>query len=388
MLGRSKRAKGVTDKTTKIVEREVTFMVDPQADFISLVKHGANQEPFLVIKTKKKGEDSMQGRIIQRIIISKELPDAEADAFLAKVKTDDEKDYDGFLAYDQVNKELCDPESFGGVKLDKEGKVFAVTAMLKDGAVIKDLDKVVPETEMDVVFKEPVPWNIHYDIVDEMYAMQNAMMGTLNQSQSDIAWKKKVAQKAITYFRDFVGMALDNFTIDPVMLGVALEAKSTVKSVREVSIDSTVFDSAKEAAMKLKEELEKLTTIQKKEEAMEHLFESKEQVAEFISDTLAGIEKKRSEDEVALKSRKESEDAAASEKAKQDEVIRSLAASIMTLTEKVERMSTVLPASTAADAAADGEEAEAGKKAADEKAKAATGKESVFKGAFLRGALY
>ena len=135
--------KSSSSKTTKVVEQSVTFLTDPQIQFVSLVKHGANQEPFLVIKSRKGGSEDMSGRIVQRVIISKDLPEATAEEFLRHVKVNDEKEYDGFLAYDQVDKALCDPDSFTGMKLDAAGKVFAVTAKLLDDQILKSAEGIM-----------------------------------------------------------------------------------------------------------------------------------------------------------------------------------------------------------------------------------------------------
>ncbi len=43
---------------TEMMEKEVTFLVDVDPLFVSLVKHGANQQPFRVIKEEK--EDMVQ----------------------------------------------------------------------------------------------------------------------------------------------------------------------------------------------------------------------------------------------------------------------------------------------------------------------------------------
>ena len=41
------------------VEKEIDFLVDVDPQFVSLVRHGANQQPFRVIKSETEGGDSV-----------------------------------------------------------------------------------------------------------------------------------------------------------------------------------------------------------------------------------------------------------------------------------------------------------------------------------------
>ena len=60
-----------TEKKTKIVEKDVDYMVDPSASFVSLVTHGANGEPFFLVKSKDKTLPA--GLVVQRVIVPKSL---------------------------------------------------------------------------------------------------------------------------------------------------------------------------------------------------------------------------------------------------------------------------------------------------------------------------
>ena len=130
-----------TKKKTKIVEKDVDYMVDPSAAYVSLVTHGANGESFLVVKSKDKNLPS--GMVVQRVIVPKSLDKEEADQLLEKFNVEDEQDYPTHLAYNQIALDRCESDSFHVIKMDDDGKLMAVVGKLKDVDDVKGEDEVV-----------------------------------------------------------------------------------------------------------------------------------------------------------------------------------------------------------------------------------------------------
>ena len=280
--------KKVKDMTTKILEKDVTFMHDTTVNFVSLVRQGANNESFVVIKEVKGGDEDMPKRIIQRVIVSKNLAENELDKVLKIFKTDDELDYEGYLAYDQIKLDLCNKESIDALKLNKEGTAFAVTATLLDEEVLKEYTEVVEEETLKEASKEAVPWAIKDVIADEMYSMTSIIRGALGQANSKVEWQKSTIKEAIENFNSFVEVIMDNFA-ELVSTKEAQEAFA--KAEKDASIAATTITEVKEKLDELVISIAELKTTgvikgTKEDIQMEKLFESKKELGEFIASSV------------------------------------------------------------------------------------------------------
>ncbi len=364
--------KEVKEKTTEVHQKEVVLLVEPTASFVSLVKHGANGESFFIVKSKKDKDSNSAEKVIQRIILSKDLEDDDQEKVLRKMKTDHKSEYDTFNAYDQVAKEDCESGSFETVQIDKKGKVFAVLANLTEEATIKAA-KDGPAVEVASVEKVLVPWEVEDKILDEIWALERIMYGILSQESSEFEWQKSTLKEAVKNFASFMEVYLDS--ID----GETIKAAFVGKSPKEKG----VVQIPKEMETKLVELTEMLTTLTKaqqmtkEEKNMDQLFETKDQVKEFI---IACINEVVSEKAKTAQSVKAAEDAA-SEKKTMQETLASVAETMKALKEDVDTLKGKTPVRKADGAGDDDPLTKKSDGNADDAKK--TAEENVFKGLFF-----
>lgn len=132
-------------------EKEVVFLVEPEAQFVSLVTRGANRVPFKVIKSDNK-EKPM--RVVQSIIAPADLSRED----LLKIFGEDLKEvvkFDKatgtkFKNYEQIPRDAFDENSFELVKLTDD--IMAVCGSLKDdsGFISKIFKKTKQEKGIEV----------------------------------------------------------------------------------------------------------------------------------------------------------------------------------------------------------------------------------------------
>ena len=368
--------KEVTEKTTEVHQKEVTLLVDPRASFVSLVKHGANGESFFIVKTKKDGESTGVEKVIQRIILSNELTEEDEKKVLNKMKTDLVSEYDTFKAYDQVAKEDCEPGSFETVQIDKKGKVFAVLANLTEGAAAK-ASEGGPIQEMATVEKVLVPWEVEDKILDEIWAVERIMYGILSQERSEFEWQKSTLKEAVRNFASFIDVYLDS--ID----GETIKAAFVGKSPREKGL-LTIPEDMSDKLVELTGMLTKLTEAKqttKEEKNMDQLFETKDQVKEFIVACIDAYVSEKAQTEKSTKAR----DAEAAAKKEMQETLASVAETMKALKDDVDILKGKTPERKADET---GDDPAARTKSApaddeDDNGMAVDKKNDVFKGLFF-----
>ena len=290
-------------KTTKIVEQDIDYMVDPSASFVSLVSHGANGESFFVVKSKGKDEN----RVIQRVIVPKSLDKKEADALLEKFSTEDERDFPSHLAYDQIPVDQCVPDSFQVVKLNKAGTLFGVVGELANPEKVKSISK---SDNKEVALKQ-IDSNTRWDISDESYAMERLIMSVAYQSKADTGWQKATMLMAVDNFKSFLETAL-----------ASVDAKSLVSS-------RGVIDD-------IKKEMKTNTQIQ--EEPMEI---DEKKLTDVVRKCLDDVIAEKASDAEAKKAR---EDKAKSEKDFKDSVNK-MVETVADLAKRLEAIESSAPAS-------------------------------------------
>ena len=182
-------------KKTKIVEKDVDYLVEPSASFVSLVPHGANGEPFYVVKSADK-----EPLVVQRVIVPKTLETKEADELLKSFKTDDEQDFPSYLTYTQVPADQIEEAS---VKVIKMGDLMAVVGSLKDTDKMQSIAGAEGE-----VFKE-LDMETRWDMGDQLYCLETLIMSTASQVNADAKWQKDTIMTALSNFTSFVSAAME-----------------------------------------------------------------------------------------------------------------------------------------------------------------------------------
>lgn len=146
-------------KEVQITQREetVTFLADPDITYVSLVRHGANNTPFRIVKSHKGGS---MGKIIQAVMVPK---DSEIDiqTLMGKdIRSDIVEEEGDHKYYVQVEKSACIPDSKSLVLVDKEKQIYAVTYELvaEKDPVQKDT-KAIPFSAHGKVGTSTATWD-------------------------------------------------------------------------------------------------------------------------------------------------------------------------------------------------------------------------------------
>ena len=134
-----------TDKKGSLAtkrEAVVTFLKDPMVSFVSLVKYGANNTPFRVVKSNKGG--SLMGKVIQAIMVPKDSAVDVKKLMGADIRDDVVTEEGSYKMYEQVEKSAVDLASKSLVVVDPNEHVYAVTYdLLVDKKTIQILQKDV-----------------------------------------------------------------------------------------------------------------------------------------------------------------------------------------------------------------------------------------------------
>lgn len=197
-----------------ITEGDVTFMKDVEVEFVSLVSHAANRQPFKVIKGEVKGDNEMAKQAIYSVLVSKDVTEEKlqeitgAHGISTEQKVADE--LEGYDVYKQVADEEVDLETRKMAKL--EDGAYAIVADLKE------------DSEKDGINKEEMDWQTMDKVADALFSMVDIVLGTIRQPEADGASRKAMIQSAITNFNTYANSVLDTVKAEDVL--EELEIKS------------------------------------------------------------------------------------------------------------------------------------------------------------------
>jgi len=211
------------------VERDVTFMTDPDINFVSLVGHAANQQPFKIMKGQVKGDGNMN-KVIHSILVPKEMGTEELkDSYSFEEK--DEESLDGFTIYKQVKDDEVDLETKSVAVLDQEKGIYGIVA-----------DKT-EKSEAEPIVKESVDYASMDSILDGLMAMEEIVLGTLSQPASEKNERMTMINSAVTNFTNHVEAVMSTMKGDEVISLENVELKGeNVKKLREIKQETPEVD--------------------------------------------------------------------------------------------------------------------------------------------------
>jgi hypothetical protein len=211
------------------VEKKVHFLVDVDPEFVSLVRHGANQQPFRVIKMDKsmmKGGENV-GMIIQSILLPEgiklnELAAKTGLAWLSEVNAETVTQHGGYSKLTQKDEEEFESGSLNLVKLDDSG-TYAMVGTLKEPDKAKNslaLGSSEVEKLMDIPsspMAQPVAEEMRPNYVvtfgemfdKELGSLLDVVRGALSQSSANVNKRKKMVMDAVEAFKSFLAIGLD-----------------------------------------------------------------------------------------------------------------------------------------------------------------------------------
>lgn len=236
-----------------IREQDVTFMQNVDIEFVSLVGHAANQQPFKIMKGQVKGDENMN-KVIHSILVPKDIGEdkqkelEETYSFEEK----DEQSLEGFNVYKQVADDEVDLENKNLAVVDKDAGVYGIVAEKKE------------ESKAEIVDKESMDWATIDGIVDAMFSMEDIVLGVLRQPEAETGQRKEMISNAIGNFTKHVEAVLSQAKSEDVIDLEGIELKGeNVKELRtqkqpeepEVDIEeklevlkNTVFEKLEEKA--------------------------------------------------------------------------------------------------------------------------------------------
>lgn len=211
------------------VEKTVDMMTNPQIEFVSLVRHGANRMPFRVVKSQDKGGEPVVTLAVQSILLPNgqdisALAGKEGQQWVADARVDKAEQYEGYKKLVQTEEKAFD---IGSLQLMSLGKGAV--------AIVGKLEQSVPDalTVSTQVAKEMptpplyAPMDSHAvtmapsfgDVMEqELYSMMDVVYGALKQATSDAKQRKSVVLGAVENFKTFLATALDSIGTEKVEL--------------------------------------------------------------------------------------------------------------------------------------------------------------------------
>lgn len=265
--------------------RKVTLLKDSQAEFVSLVKNGANQSAFRVMKTddpemknKKQGGSSMGVMAVQSLLLPKDksLEDlAQKDnlGWLADAKTDAVKESSGYVKYVQMPVEKFEENSFGMLKLDDSGAWAVVGKVKKEEQGSDDLlsvgkkemenTKFATSVLQETVSSETIviDKSLGEAIMQEIWNMEDVIYSTLRQENLDPAVRKDTVDASINAFHAFMMMALEEVGVKSVDVSKMKDmTRFADKNDKQGEDDMSLFTTKEEFETAVKELMKDIPT--------------------------------------------------------------------------------------------------------------------------------
>lgn len=203
------------------VQKDVTLMTEPQAEFVSLVRHGANRMPFRVVKTAEKGGETSVTFAVQSILLPNgkqlnSLAAQEGKQWLADVRVDKAQKYEGYQKLVQTEMVKFDPASLQMVALG-DGALAIVGKLSQEtpNAIVLDVEaaKSLAMAPLDAPMEsEAITLAPTFrDLMDrEISSMLDIVYGALKQAAADPKQRKSTIIGAIDNFKTFFTTGLDS----------------------------------------------------------------------------------------------------------------------------------------------------------------------------------
>lgn len=220
--------------STKILIPQQVGYIEPVVEFVSLVTHAANREPFLILKSDK-GED-MKKSIIS-VLVPKTLNSASRMVTLEGYNDAEEVQYDTYTKYVQIADGMYDENSIEMVMLDKAAGVVGVVANLKEA------NSEIATTDVE---KAKLDYMTMDSVYSEIIALSDIVFGVLNQEHAEPTFKSTVILGAISNTATLLKQIFDNIPAD-------IQKKACMITKNEPAIIDTIVP---EVAETLSESLE------------------------------------------------------------------------------------------------------------------------------------
>ena len=188
-----------------IMEGTVGMLHDVDVQFVSLVGHAANRQPFKIIKGEIKGGNEMP-KTIYNVLVSKSVTEdrlqeiASEHNFSVDEKLEDA--VEGFDVYSQIEDGEVNLETRKMTEIS-DG-VYAVVAELKEESEKEGIEKEMNYETLD-------------NVADSMFAMADIVLGVLRQPEADDMSRKEMILTAISNFSNYAGAVLSTAKAEDIL---------------------------------------------------------------------------------------------------------------------------------------------------------------------------
>lgn len=180
-----------------IIERDVVFMTDPSASFVSLVKRGANQTPWRVVKNDKEKAMSTK-KVLAKLIAPKGteldvIKSAMGEDAQAALNFDSKVERGDLDVYEQKTLTAFKSDTLQMVTLDRETGLKGIAGELLDdaqGTVFglfrsKKADGLLLEGDFDAETEEVIKAQYSEMLWGELYAFIDGVGAIMAQERGD-----------------------------------------------------------------------------------------------------------------------------------------------------------------------------------------------------------
>lgn len=227
-----------------ITEAEINFMKDVEVEFVSMVGHAANRQPFKIIKGEVKGDNAMPKQAIYNVLVSKDVTEEALQEIMSEhnfsIKKKVEDALDGFDIYNQIEETEVDLETKKMSALT-DG-VYAIVADLKEDSKQEGLEK--EEMEYETLDK----------VADSLFAMMDIVLGTMRQPEAEGTSRKEMIMTAVSNFSSYIEAVLANTKAEDVIENLEIKSELIKEFMPKEEEDPIVFDP-EEFETNIKEEL-------------------------------------------------------------------------------------------------------------------------------------
>lgn len=215
----------------KVIEEEITFLTEPEIEFVSLVKYAANRMPFKIIK-----QEDVMSEMLYRVLVPKDMEQDKlkelAEKYSFSIENEEKGDFTEYRIFKQKDIEKAEDKETALVALDKENKIYAV---------------VVTEKKEDIKKYDAQSLD---DVLRAMYSMEEIIYGVLTQPTAKQEERIDMVKKAINNFLEFAISVLENTKAEDVAKEVKKEEK---KEEPETDVSKIVADVVDKITAKQKE---------------------------------------------------------------------------------------------------------------------------------------
>lgn len=220
-------------KEVKEVDKDIKFMTNLDVEYVSFVQHGANKEPFRVIKTVKGG--TMDNFAVQSLVLAvgvslESLAEKSNLGWMTEISTENMEKKDAYSKITQIDPSQFDENTLQLLKLDEDG-AWAIVGSLKKESDQKSAAVTVSEQQIKALkenasksfFQQPVNnedltggmWQVPSVtagelFVDELWNMEDVLFAVLRQDGLDAKKRKRAVLDSIDAFKGFMSMLMDS----------------------------------------------------------------------------------------------------------------------------------------------------------------------------------